>query len=72
MDRSDKKGNKSSIVLGLTSLAGYLAKPPYLGATVGDMETAIAKGKFSIDGNGYTLATNNGINHLHGGLKGFD
>jgi len=68
----DKKGDKSSIVLGFDSLAGYLAKPPYFGATVGRYGNRIANGKFKIDGNGYTLATNNGKNHLHGGLKGFD
>jgi aldose 1-epimerase len=68
----DKKGEKSSIVLGFDSLAGYLARPPYFGATVGRYGNRIANGKFSIDGNGYTLATNNGKNHLHGGLKGFD
>ena len=68
----DKKGEKSNIVMGFDSLAGYLAKPPYFGATVGRYGNRIANGKFSIDGNGYTLAANNGKNHLHGGLKGFD
>src|ERR1022692_1239056 len=68
----DKKGNLSSIVLGFDSLSGYLAKPPYFGATIGRYGNRIANGKFKIDNDTYTLATNNGKNSLHGGLKGFD
>ena len=68
----DKKGNASSIVLGFDSLSGYLAKPPYFGALVGRYGNRIANGKFKIGDSSYTLATNNGKNHLHGGLKGFD
>ena len=68
----DKTGKKSSIVLGYDSLSGYLAKPPYFGALVGRYGNRIAKGKFKIDTAVYTLATNNGVNALHGGLKGFD
>ncbi len=68
----DKNGKKSSIVLGFDSLSGYLAKPPYFGALIGRYGNRIAKGKFKIDTSTYTLATNNGKNHLHGGLKGFD
>ena len=68
----DKSGNKSSIVLGFDSLSGYLAKPPYFGATIGRYGNRIGKGKFKIDTAAYTLATNNGENHLHGGNKGFD
>ena len=67
-----KTGANSSIVLGFDELAGYLAKPPYFGATVGRYGNRIAKGKFTLDGKTYTLATNNGQNALHGGLKGFD
>ncbi len=68
----DKNGAASNIVLGFDSLSGYLAKPPYFGALVGRYGNRIAKGKFTIDGSEYTLATNNGANHLHGGIKGFD
>jgi aldose 1-epimerase len=68
----DKNGSKSSIVLGFDSLSGYLAKPPYFGALVGRYGNRIANGKFKIGDSSYTLATNNGKNHLHGGLKGFD
>ncbi|MEO6133890.1 MAG: aldose epimerase family protein [Ginsengibacter sp.] len=68
----DKKGQRSSIVLGYDSLSGYLAKPPYFGALIGRYGNRIAKGKFTLDNTEYTLATNNGPNHLHGGDKGFD
>jgi aldose 1-epimerase len=68
----DKNGANSSIVLGFDSLSGYLAKPPYFGALVGRYGNRIANGKFKIGDTTYTLATNNGKNHLHGGIKGFD
>src|SRR5450432_1844160 len=69
---ADKSGVKSSIVLGFDSLSGYLAKPPYFGALVGRYGNRIANGKFKIGDSTYKLATNNGKNHLHGGVKGFD
>ncbi len=68
----DKSGEKSSIVLGFDSLSGYLAHPPYFGALIGRYGNRIANGKFKLGNVGYTLATNNGKNHLHGGNKGFD
>ncbi len=68
----DKNGKASSVVLGFDSLSGYLAKPPYFGATVGRYGNRIANGKFKIGNDEYTLATNNRKNALHGGLKGFD
>ena len=68
----DKTGKSGDIVLGFDSLAGYLANNPYFGAIVGRYGNRIAKGKFEIDGNQYTLAQNNGVNQLHGGIKGFD
>lgn len=68
----DSKGNKSSIVLGFNELKGYLAHPPYFGATVGRYGNRIAKGRFTLNGKTYKLAVNNNSNALHGGLKGFD
>jgi aldose 1-epimerase len=68
----DKNGKKTSVVLGFDSLSNYLAPHPYFGALVGRYGNRIAKGKFKIGDNTYTLATNNGANHLHGGVKGFD
>ena len=69
---ADKNNKRSSIVLGYDSLSGYLAAHPYFGAIVGRYGNRIAKGKFSIDSVEYTLAINNGPNHLHGGVVGFD
>ena len=68
----DKNGKNSSIVIGLDSLSGYTAGVPYFGATVGRYGNRIAKGKFTLNGKTYSLAVNNGQNHLHGGTKGFD
>jgi aldose 1-epimerase len=68
----DKQGKSADIVLGYRTAADYLAKPQYFGVTVGRYANRIAKGKFSLDGKGYSLATNDGPNHLHGGAKGFD
>lgn len=68
----DRTGQFADIVLGHDSLEGYLARSPYLGAIVGRYGNRIAGGQFVIDGTTYTLATNNGPNHLHGGVRGFD
>jgi aldose 1-epimerase len=69
----DRDGNMGNVVLGYDSLSGYLQKGnPYFGAVVGRYANRIANGKFTIDGNTYTLAANNNGNSLHGGLKGFD
>lgn len=68
----DKNGNKSSVVVGLANLQEYQKEPPYFGALIGRYGNRIASGKFTLDGKTYTLATNNGKNHLHGGKKGFD
>ncbi|MCX7824524.1 MAG: galactose mutarotase [Verrucomicrobiae bacterium] len=68
----DRDGRLGDIVLGFDTLEGYLGKNPYFGCTVGRYANRIAKGRFTLDGRTYTLATNNGPNALHGGLKGFD
>ncbi|HWJ03684.1 MAG TPA: aldose epimerase family protein [Verrucomicrobiae bacterium] len=68
----DKEGRKTDIVVGFDSLEGYLgAEERYYGAIVGRYANRIAKGRFSLDGEEYTLATNNAPNHLHGGKKGY-
>jgi aldose 1-epimerase len=72
IDAPDRNGKVADVVLGFDSLEGYLGSHPYFGATVGRVANRIAKGKFTLDGKEYTLATNNGPNALHGGLKGFD
>ena len=68
----DRQGNSADIVLGFDSLQGYLGKNPYFGCTAGRYANRIAKGTFILDGNSYLLTVNDGVNHLHGGLKGFD
>jgi len=68
----DRNGQSDDVVLGFDTLDGYLAPEPYFGAVVGRYGNRIAKGQFTLDGTTYHLATNNGPNHLHGGLKGFD
>jgi aldose 1-epimerase len=68
----DRNGKMGDVVLGYDSLEGYVTNNPYFGALIGRYGNRIAKGKFSLDGKAYTLAVNNGPNHLHGGIKGFD
>ncbi|MXX98043.1 MAG: galactose mutarotase [Rhodothermaceae bacterium] len=68
----DRDGLIEDIVLGYDSLAGYLEANPYFGSIVGRYANRIAEGAFTLDGETYTLARNNGPNHLHGGVKGFD
>jgi aldose 1-epimerase len=68
----DKQGKLVDVVLGFDSVHKYqLSTEPYFGATIGRYGNRIAKGKFKLDGKEYRLATNNGVNHLHGGKKGF-
>jgi aldose 1-epimerase len=68
----DKAGKFADVVLGFDKMDGYLTGSPYFGANVGRCANRIAKGKFTLDGKEYTLATNNGPNALHGGKEGFD
>ncbi|MCB1099408.1 MAG: galactose mutarotase [Verrucomicrobiae bacterium] len=68
----DKAGKMADVVLGFDTLAEYEEKSPYFGCITGRYTNRIAKGKFTLEGEEYTLAVNNDVNHLHGGLKGFD
>ncbi len=68
----DRDGKPGDIVLGYDSLDGYVKNNPYFGSIVGRYGNRIAKGRFTLDGFTYELATNNGENHLHGGIKGYD
>ena len=69
---ADRTGKMADIVLGFDTLDGYLKENPFFGALVGRYGNRIGKGKFSLNGTEYKLAINNGPNHLHGGIKGFD
>ena len=68
----DRDGNLADITLGFDKLDGYLGEHPYFGAIVGRYANRIGKAAFKLDGVEYKLAANNDVNHLHGGIKGFD
>jgi aldose 1-epimerase len=69
---SDKAGKVADVALGLNTLAEYQGAHPYFGALIGRYGNRIAAGRFTLDGVEYRLAVNDGANHLHGGIVGFD
>jgi aldose 1-epimerase len=68
----DRNGKFSDVVLGFKSLSDYEKKSPYFGCLVGRYGNRIAKGRFTLGGKEYRLATNDNGQSLHGGLRGFD
>jgi aldose 1-epimerase len=68
----DRYGESLDVVLGFDTLAQYEQRHPYFGTITGRYANRIAKGIFELEGERYHLAVNNGPNHLHGGLNGFD
>jgi len=68
----DRQGKLADVTLGFDTLDGYLQEHPYFGAVVGRYANRIGGAKFTLNGVEYQLAANNGPNHLHGGIKGFD
>ncbi len=68
----DRNGAADDVVLGFDTLDDYVTKNRFFGVVAGRYANRIAKGRFTLDGKTYALATNNGVNHLHGGVKGFD
>lgn len=68
----DNKGKLGDIVLGFDKLEDYVSSSPYFGALIGRYGNRIANGRFELDGIAYQLDKNDGDNHLHGGLQGFD
>ncbi len=67
----DRLGQLADVVLGFDTLQPYLIDHPYFGSLVGRFANRIAHGRFELNGRSYTLARNNGPNHLHGGPRGF-
>ncbi len=68
----DKNGKMGDVVLGFSSIDGYLnAHEVFYGTLVGRVGNRIARGKFILNGNEYILPINNDPNHLHGGPGGF-
>ena len=68
----DRNGTLADVVLGFDNLESYLKGHPHFGCTTGRFANRIASGKFTLNGKDFTLAVNNGPNHLHGGIKGID
>lgn len=67
-----QNGNIENVVLGFDDLEQYKSGHPFFGAIIGRYANRIANGRFELNGETYELATNNGENHLHGGVEGFD
>ncbi len=68
----DRSGKLADVTLGFDRLDKYVAHTAHFGCTTGRFGNRIARGRFTLDGKEYELATNNGPNHLHGGVKGID
>ena len=69
----DRDGQLANVTLGFADLAGYLDQNnPFFGCIAGRYANRIARGVFTLDGETYQLPTNDGSNHLHGGVRGFD
>ena len=68
----DKNRVFKDVVLGYDHIDDYISGNPYFGALIGRYGNRIAKGKFSLEGREYQLVKNNGENHLHGGMTGFN
>lgn len=68
----DRHGSFADVVLGFETLDEYVRNPRYFGGLIGRHANRIGRGKFSLEGHEYQLTQNNGVNHLHGGFRGFD
>ena len=68
----DRQGIPGDVTLGFDTLEGYLGSGAYFGATIGRVANRIAGARFTLEGREYALAANDGRNHLHGGVRGFD
>ncbi|WP_276496393.1 aldose epimerase family protein [Pontibacter litorisediminis] len=68
----DKSGEMGDVVAGFEELSGYVPNEPHFGGIVGRFANRIAKGKFTLDGQSYSVTVNDAPHHLHGGNQGFD
>jgi aldose 1-epimerase len=68
----DRHGRRRDVLLGFGDARGFARNKPYFGALIGRCANRIAKAQFVLDGRTYHLAANDGHNHLHGGIIGFD
>jgi aldose 1-epimerase len=68
----DRLGKLADVVLGYDNVSDYASGKAYFGAIIGRYGNRIAHGKFELGGASYTLARNDGENHLHGGNQGFN
>ena len=68
----DRDGRPGDVVLGFSTLEGYIQSPMFFGALVGRYGGRIANARFQLDGRTYQLTVNEPPNQLHGGLNGFD
>jgi len=69
---ADRHGHFDDVIVAPAKLEALIAKPQFMGATVGRVANRIAKGQFTLDGQHYQVPVNDGVNSLHGGPKGFD
>jgi aldose 1-epimerase len=72
VETPDRDGKLADVTLGYDTLEEYIKDNPYFGSVVGRYGNRIGNARFTLDGVEYALAANDGENHLHGGIKGFD
>jgi aldose 1-epimerase len=72
VEMPDRAGKVGSVMLSHHSMEEYAKNTEFFGAFVGRFANRISGGRFTLDGREYTLARNDGANHIHGGLRGFD
>lgn len=72
LEAPDREGNPTDVLLGFDTLEDYRRQDKYIGALIGRFANRIGGARFTLDGKAYPLAANDGNNHLHGGLQGFD
>ena len=68
----DRHGYFQNVMLGFNDLDGYVSNNAFFSCITGRYANRIAGGRFTLDGTTYSLAINNGPNHIHGGVVGFD